>query len=315
MLDLLEDKRFALKDLETFLADPTLSPERRTRLLIVARERFLDSPRAAIGIRFNQQEDSLVTIDMVVRGFPSFGVLREGDTIRTIDDEPIQARTDLRSLIISHDPGDHVRMGLTRDGKDITLDVVLGDFSMHDNPGLQRYELLQAWAIRVMRLTGDADPGAVDSPLDPEGWADALEPVGARPRSNSRTNAMSRRAASRLAVGGQIRTPLVSHGADPAWARIRSAQGEEALQGAALEQARRIIAEQQRMRVQRLLDEAIAYRAQIRARIRELTLLLGDQSLSAEQRTLHQKQYDASRTMLRRVDEEIRRLGRDMIGH
>ncbi len=57
---------------------------------------------------------------------PAAGVLRAGDQIVAIDDQPVAVLDDVSRLLDAHSPGDEVRVAVVRDGATETFDVTAG---------------------------------------------------------------------------------------------------------------------------------------------------------------------------------------------
>ncbi len=53
--------------------------------------------------------------------------LKRGDLIYSINDKPVKDRNSLQNTIASFKPNEKVTLGIERDGKDIKLDIILGD--------------------------------------------------------------------------------------------------------------------------------------------------------------------------------------------
>lgn len=109
-----------------------LSLEQRLRLQELMYENFVRTPRAAIGVQFviPQIHAQGVELGMLFEGFPAKdqGLLQPGDVITQVDgmslldndahaiaqDGTTLAQNRLRSYIISHEPGDVVKMTVVR---------------------------------------------------------------------------------------------------------------------------------------------------------------------------------------------------------
>jgi len=93
-----------------------LDPEQRHRLVEAACRRLLEQPRGAIGISMEPvgAPPGGVRIAAIVPGMPAADVLRIGDIIETINDEPILSSTTLSDLIQKLAPGTPVRLRVQR---------------------------------------------------------------------------------------------------------------------------------------------------------------------------------------------------------
>ncbi|MET0421148.1 MAG: S16 family serine protease [Acidimicrobiia bacterium] len=65
-------------------------------------------------------------------GGPSDGILRVGDQIETIDEQPVATTDSVGALIATHQPGDVVRVGVVRDATRQTIDVTAGSRTADD---------------------------------------------------------------------------------------------------------------------------------------------------------------------------------------
>lgn len=170
----------AMATLEGRLRAGGLTPEQRTRIMVILKDLFLSSPRAAIGITFNTgaaRRGPLVT--RTEPGFQCHGVLRPGDIITAIGDHrfDVSSMVDetehLRAAILSHMPGDWIDVTVLRDGTPLTLQIQLGRFG--DLRGSQQpapLHVLSAWSVRFRRLTGEQEASRppLDCGLAPTAW-------------------------------------------------------------------------------------------------------------------------------------------------
>lgn len=189
------------------LRDPFIALEQRVRLGELLRERFFRTPRAAVGVEFAALGEPKpgVILGRVVPGFPAHdqGILRARDMIIKVNGVELsdasgpRTRTSqrllvpqerLRRIVISHNPGDVVRMtvvrplqpppvpvdglqpprlepeappppmpryivdGPQRDSQVVEVTVPLGSFSVLNAGPLHHDILLEAWHERLDRL-------------------------------------------------------------------------------------------------------------------------------------------------------------------
>ncbi len=154
-----------------------LTPEQRARLLDLARQMFQDSPRAAMGIQFGGTVDTGVAIAMLIDGFDASRQLRPGDVIETANGQAL-SQNRLRSVIVSHDPGESMDLRIKRtdtDGAVQTLDVsiVLGSFNRLRGGGfLDSQTLDEAWRVRLARtgIAGTSVGDTIGNTIDREVW-------------------------------------------------------------------------------------------------------------------------------------------------
>jgi hypothetical protein len=135
----------SLAEIEARLALGGLSPEQRLRLDRAALARFAAVPRAGLGVQFGVPITEVgVPLRVVIDGFPAAAFLRAEDVVLTIDGHPVNTTDDMGAIILSHEPGETLRMEIERapepgagiapgpDGPDgprrLVLDVPLGSF-------------------------------------------------------------------------------------------------------------------------------------------------------------------------------------------
>lgn len=172
-----------------------LTCEQRERCVGVLRERFIRGERPAMGVTMLGVEGGVVVTPQ--KGFPAFEILRDGDTIVSIDGESLAvtdamneglAQYRMRLVILSHLPGECVALRVVRDGAAFDAQVPLGLYSnlVGGPQGLNRAPPEQlaslapmGWALRAKRLglaTDDAE-GAISAVVRPEQWVNASRTV------------------------------------------------------------------------------------------------------------------------------------------
>lgn len=180
---------------------PALGPEQRDRLAQALRQRFLNSPRSALGVSMNA-EPTGVTLTEVKPGFPACDALRAGDVVLQVDDirlapddpgapnENLVADVDPQGLneafrlaILSHLPGETVRLRLRRMAQAadrmtptiVEVDAPLGRLdalaAMPNTVSPQEvgHLMASAWGLRARRLGLVEDDGkaiAIGEPVD-----------------------------------------------------------------------------------------------------------------------------------------------------
>jgi hypothetical protein len=156
---LLADQRFTLPMIEEIFAGGRLSPEQRARLLAVGKDRFLGSPRAAMGVQFGDSPALRyrVIVGRTFARFPSHRLLEEGDIIVEADGQPLRgrdARWRLQGMIVSRDPGQTLPIVVRRGAEKIKIDLALGRFDDLENGGfLDDGRLQNGWLVRSFRYT------------------------------------------------------------------------------------------------------------------------------------------------------------------
>jgi hypothetical protein len=201
------NEQFTLEMLESALKRQDLTLEARYRLFGIARQRFFRSPRAALGFKFGGQLRDRVVVGETFPQFPSFKILEVGDMIVGADGTKIEGpggQAMLQSIIISHDPGEILKLTVRRGPRKLDLDVPLGAFKDLDNAGAGLFEdrLARAWRIRAQsRMGGLADPVHIDGPKAP--WMAFAD------EAQKKVDAVMRRDANetplRIVGGGQPR--------------------------------------------------------------------------------------------------------------
>ena len=144
------DPALAMIDIEALLARPDLSPEQAARLLSAARDRFLRSPRAALGVQFENGVTGPVIIAKTFERFPAAGILKPGDEILAVEGQPVvNGWQNFRPLIISREPGESLKLRLRRAGEVIELAAPLGRYSdLPPQRALALDDLARAWETR-----------------------------------------------------------------------------------------------------------------------------------------------------------------------
>lgn len=160
-------EQFTLAMIERALQDKTLSLEARTRLLSSGRLKFFSTPRAALGFQFGGALRDRVVVGKTFAPFASARLLEEGDMIVGADGYVLtgpSARPLLQAIIISHDPGEVIKLVVRRGGQKLNIDVPLGSFANLDQGGwLGPDRLVPAWKVRAaVRLGSTAEPVRVN---------------------------------------------------------------------------------------------------------------------------------------------------------
>lgn len=214
------DERYTLARLEEALRRPDLTPEQRQRLLDVHWTRFSRTPRAAMGVQFDFVLPQRVVIDRLHDPFPAAKVLEPGDMIVSaagVRLHGLEASSTMRSVILSHDPGDEVEVVVRRGAKKLTMMVKLGgwaDFEGGARGSPSESDIRAAWTVRIARMAspeGAGDEGPIDIGVTSEQWAEMEN--AARTRRTNRQAALLRSGAGGtparlLLAGGQPRNDL-----------------------------------------------------------------------------------------------------------
>lgn len=79
-----------------------------------------------LGVGVNDRPGRGVTVSRVIARSPADQAgLQPGDRILTVDREAVFDREDLSRILSRHDPGDHVRIYVRRDGRRLRLSAEL----------------------------------------------------------------------------------------------------------------------------------------------------------------------------------------------
>lgn len=164
------EERFTLERLEQALRRPGLTPEQRQRLLDIHLARFERTPRAAMGVQFDYTLPQRVIIQRTYEPFPASRVLRPGDMITAADGvrlHGLDAAVTMRSIILSHDPGDEVPIVVQRGAERLDLTIRLGRWADFQGPARSTpvaSDIRAAWLIRIERALRDV-PGPASEPI------------------------------------------------------------------------------------------------------------------------------------------------------
>lgn len=165
-------RRCTLPVIEKRLFDPGLSQEQRLRLTSAGYRLFINSVRGAMGVQFSDATPQGVVIGRTIEGFDSRIALRPEDVIRSISGRPVVDQDMVRAMIISHDPGEEVPIGLLRNGEPLTVTLRMGRFDQLSDRtgGPDERSLQQAWQLRLARLARQA-AARPEEPIDAVGVA------------------------------------------------------------------------------------------------------------------------------------------------
>jgi hypothetical protein len=182
--DLIRDNGISLAMIDRAIREggDKLSLEARQRLVTVAQDRFWRTPRGALGIVFwnsvtgipiNRRDRAV--IGRTVDKFDSAGKLEMGDVIIEADGRKIEASRNLQSAIVSHDPGETIRLVVRRGDEKLNLDVRLGRRDDLPDAPLDDSLRMRAWNVRAASMMPEtAHPILID--VKPGDWQ--ATPVG-----------------------------------------------------------------------------------------------------------------------------------------
>lgn len=127
-----KDARVSLAGIESAMASPSLTPEQRARLETASWTRFLNGPRGALGVSFDQSQGRNtdgVPIMATIEGFEANEILQPGDVIHAMDGVRVFDFPDSRRMILSHNPGETITLQIMRKGEPLLLKCKLGNFA------------------------------------------------------------------------------------------------------------------------------------------------------------------------------------------
>lgn len=225
---LLDDPKVTLAQVERAIKnrERPLSLEQRTRLLVVARDRFMKGDRAALGFQFGGQLQDRIVVGQTFPKFASHRFLEAGDIIIEADGVALpgaSGRPAMQAIIVSHEPGEELKLKVRRGKQKLDLSVPLGRFSDLEQPGMPvqagasrppEYMMERAWKVRAKRMSPET--------LEVGGFAEAwkLRSQAERDRRRDLINKRMNGAVERPAVvgGGMARmSAIADDGMDPTW--------------------------------------------------------------------------------------------------
>lgn len=216
---IIADDRITITMIEAALAREDLSPEQRLRLRHIQKHRFETTPRAGMGVQFaTQLLPHRVVLLATIPPFKSTEFLQTGDIIESADGVPlrsIRAFDLIRTIILSHDPGEELPLVVRRGEERLELRVPLGRYSdLNNTIPLDPADLERAWRARLARTP---DPGReiLDPGVPMEDWAqmeqDDRERRAARDADAARTGLAA--VPPRIVIaGGRPRPPFFDEG-------------------------------------------------------------------------------------------------------
>lgn len=172
-LRLVAGEDFILADIEQALRTRTLSIEQRFRLLQAARDKFMTSQHAAMGVQFSTSLPDRVVVRLTFPQFPSSKLLEAGDIIIAAAGEPLRGRdsqSQLGAQIIARDPGQVLPIVIRRGEEKIKLDIPLGRFSDLPQGNVDPYRLARAWMVRSAGYLVSVVPQPIDCGVPADKW-------------------------------------------------------------------------------------------------------------------------------------------------
>jgi S1-C subfamily serine protease len=91
--------------------------------------------RPYLGVHVRQLEEGAEVMEVVPESPAEEAGLREGDLILAVDDEEVTPETPLVGLLAAHEPGDVVELTIKRAGRELEVEVELGEWPAPEEPG------------------------------------------------------------------------------------------------------------------------------------------------------------------------------------
>ncbi|MBX3380506.1 MAG: hypothetical protein KF805_10455 [Phycisphaeraceae bacterium] len=166
------------------LVNAECTPEQRERLIGLAREVFMATPRGALGVSFGSVRqigmpvaeelfEEGIPIDMAIEGFDSFTVLKGGDLLRSIDGSRVRTNTQCQQETVSRDKGQVVQLEIEREGRPMRVSVCLGARNDLRTQPLRPEMLEAAWKLRLARSRPDLTLAPAIGDVPAQAWAEA----------------------------------------------------------------------------------------------------------------------------------------------
>ncbi len=216
---IISDDRITISMIEAALAREDLTPEQRQRLRHIQKHRFESSSRAGMGVKFaTQLLPHRVVLDATIPPFRSTEFLQTGDIIESADGIPLRSTRAfdlIRTIILSHDPGEELPIVVRRGEERLELRIPLGRYGdLNNTIALDPSDLERAWRARLAR-TPDPAREILDPGVPMEDWTkmerDDRERRAARDADATRTGLVA--VPPRIIIaGGRPRPPFFDEG-------------------------------------------------------------------------------------------------------
>lgn len=306
------------------------SPEQRERLITLARDIFVSSPRGALGVSFGfsrqlamaaaeEQFEEGIPIDAALPRFDSANVLKGGDLLRSIDGCRVRTNVQCQLETISRDKGQVVQLEIEREGKPMRVSVCLGsrrDLQGAESPAPVMMEA--AWKLRLARATSAQPIVAPLGAVPAQAWAEAdrlsKEPID--PEAEIRRASMQRPElqferimpdGSRVNVlrEGNPEADLVATGAPRS--KVSTATPQARMLANRPQQFGNPLPENRDVIVKRIIELRGEQRL-LQQRIDDVSRKANEPNLPRDQRQLHRQTIDGLETELAAVEFQINQL-------
>lgn len=205
-----------LAQLEELLKDSDLTAEQRCRIAEAAKQRFMNSPRPAMGVQFDSRLPDRVSLSHVYDKFPSAQLLEPGDIIVSCNGEKLRSRSawvQLGAHIFSREPGESVSLVVRRGAQKLNIEVPLGtygDLPAGNNnnaasaPRIDDERLQRAWELRCSRYA-PAERAPIDAKIADDDWRTDELPAQSQKLSRYKPQLSTTYRPPRLVAGGEPR--------------------------------------------------------------------------------------------------------------
>jgi len=182
-------EEISLNELEFYLGDMTLSHEQRTRLVLACQQRFQTHPKGGLGVSFGVIRVGAIEVVPIRNNpnFPASEMLNPGDVIARVGDKILMNSFDLRSHILSREPGEMLPVTVIRNGQPIKMELPLGSYgeltgAARLEPGIARRALGLRWNRKGI-VVPEID--IIGTGIRSDQWIAAAFPEGTAPDPRS----------------------------------------------------------------------------------------------------------------------------------
>lgn len=171
--------------LESYLQDPTLTLEQRTRIYQACMLRFHIHPKAGLGVAFGNVQVGAIELQPIQNDprFPASKMLNPGDLLAKVEGQIVSNSFDVRAQILSREPGDSLPVTIIRANRVLNLDLPLGSFTQltgaaRVDPPLAQRALSHRWERAGIVVP---TPDVIGTQINLDQWISAAFPAGVTP--------------------------------------------------------------------------------------------------------------------------------------
>jgi carboxyl-terminal processing protease len=101
-------------------------------LVAAGSARSEDPPEGSIGVKVEIKDGKITVVEPIKNSPAEKAGIKPGDVIVKVDDHQVKENVEQDDLaaavkeIVKHKPGEKVKLGIKRDGKDMTVEVMVG---------------------------------------------------------------------------------------------------------------------------------------------------------------------------------------------